>query len=102
MDTSIATVIVLLGLVALRWVVIGIGVALLLRPVRECPACFFETFGLHHRLLRFAPWLEWRWCPNCGWHGPARRTGQVNHPLTDSIDRSASNRPAGERNRLSP
>jgi hypothetical protein len=73
-DVSSAAVIILFGLVALRWVVVGIGAALLLRPVQACPACFAPTFLLYRRWLRrLMPWMEWRWCPRCGWHGPARR-----------------------------
>jgi len=75
MDPTAAAVYVLLGLVALRVIIVGIGAALLLRPVRDCPACFADaTFRAHHRWLRLlAPWLEWRFCPRCGWHGPSRR-----------------------------
>ena len=74
METSFVIVVVLLALVALRAVLLGIGAALIIRPVAECPACFGMTFELQRRWLRrFAPWLEWRWCPRCGWFGPARR-----------------------------
>lgn len=75
MDFSALAVIVLLGLVLLRGVLLGLGAALILRPVMECPACFEPaTFLLHRRLLhRLAPWLEWRFCPRCGWQGPAKK-----------------------------
>jgi hypothetical protein len=74
-DPSVAAVIVLLALVVLRGVLIGVGAALILRPVRACPACFEATFTLHRPWLRVvASWLEWRFCPTCGWSGPARRT----------------------------
>jgi hypothetical protein len=67
-------VIVLLGLVALRGVLLGIGAALIVRPVIECPACFAATSGLYHPWLRrIVPWLEWRFCVHCGWSGPGRR-----------------------------
>lgn len=99
MDASVVAVAILLGLVALRWIVIGIGVALLLRPVRECPACFQETFGLHHRLLRHVKWLEWRWCPHCGWHGPARRKPTTR---TTGTPAQSPNRTTGERKHFSP
>lgn len=82
MDVTSAAVFILLGLVALRWVVIGVGAALLLRPVRACPACFEATFLLHRRWLsRLLPWVEWRWCPRCGWHGPARRVPPAGSPV---------------------
>ncbi|HSJ15156.1 MAG TPA: hypothetical protein VK939_12120 [Longimicrobiales bacterium] len=80
MDISSAAVIILVGLVTLRWVIIGVGAALLLRPVRSCPACFGPTLMLHRRWLRrLAPWLEWRWCAGCGWQGPARRITERDH-----------------------
>ena len=66
--------VVFLGLVLLRGVLIAVGAALLVRPVRQCPACFQATVELQRVWLRrLAPWLEWRWCPHCGWAGPARR-----------------------------
>ena len=75
MDFSGFTVIVLLGLVLLRWVLLAVGAALVLRPVAECPACFEPvTLLLQRRWLRtLAPWLEWRFCPRCGWQGPAKK-----------------------------
>lgn len=100
MDASVVAVMILLGLVALRWIVIGVGVALLLRPVRECPACFEETFGLHHRVLRYIRWLEWRWCPHCGWHGPARRETTV--PARRDLPAPDPKRNPGERKHFSP
>lgn len=100
MDASVAAVVILLGLVALRWILVGVGVALLLRPVRDCPACFQETYGLYHRLLRNVKWLEWRWCPRCGWHGPARR---VQHPpRVPDPSELPPHRTPGERKHLSP
>ena len=73
MDSSAITVVVLLGLVMLRFILLGLGAALIIRPVVECPACFASTFALHRPwLCRLIPWLEWRWCPHCGWSGPAR------------------------------
>ncbi|MCI0432105.1 MAG: hypothetical protein L0271_00455 [Gemmatimonadetes bacterium] len=74
MEPAVA-VYVLLALVALRFIIVGIGAALLIGPVRSCPACFAETtFRSHHPWLRvIVPWLEWRFCPQCGWQGPARR-----------------------------
>jgi hypothetical protein len=73
-DSSVVIVAVLLGLVALRILLIGLGAALILRPVVECPACFGPSFALYRRWLQsIVPWIEWRWCPRCGWQGPARR-----------------------------
>jgi len=72
MESGLA-VVVLLGLVALRWILLGIGAALILRPVERCPACFGDTVPLHRPTLRrLAPWLEWRWCTHCQWSGPSR------------------------------
>lgn len=78
MESGLA-VIVLLGLVVLRWILLGIGAALILRPVDRCPACFADTIQLHRPFLRrIAPWLEWRWCAHCNWSGPARhRAGRI-------------------------
>jgi len=75
LENSTLTVIVLLLLVGLRWVLLAVGVALLVRPVSSCPACAASsTLGLHRPWLRWlTSWLEWRWCPQCGWQGPARR-----------------------------
>jgi hypothetical protein len=73
-DLSWAAAIVLAGFVVLRWILLGLGAALLIRPVRDCPACFGPTFALQRpRLQRLAPWLEWRFCPRCRWQGPGRR-----------------------------
>jgi hypothetical protein len=73
MDISIGAVIVLGGLVLLRFVFIAVGAALLLRPVRECPACFGGTVRVKRPILEALTRIaEWRWCPCCGWQGPAR------------------------------
>ena len=86
-DSGIA-VVVLLGLVGLRWVLLGIGAALILRPVDRCPACMGETHEVHRPLLRrFASWLEWRWCLACGWSGPARRLPQRPPPRAERAPR---------------
>lgn len=74
MDHTATAVIVLLGLALLRFVVLSVGAALILRAVKACPACFEPTFVLQRRWLqRLLPWLEVRFCPHCGWQGPARR-----------------------------
>lgn len=68
------TVLVLLALALLRFGIITAGAVLLIRPVRACPACFAATLLIERRWLgRFAPRLEWRWCPHCRWQGLARR-----------------------------
>ena len=64
---------VLLGLVVLRWGLLFAGALLLIARVRDCPACFEPTLKLRSPWLRrLVPWLEWRWCPTCGWQGPSR------------------------------
>ena len=64
----------MLGLVLLRVVAILLFVAFLIGPAAACPACFQPSVPIRHRwLARLFPWLEWRWCPSCGWQGPARR-----------------------------
>lgn len=66
--------VVFLGLVVMRYIFIFGGVAVLIPRVRACPACFDDTVAVRRRWLRLlAPWLEWRWCPSCGWRGPGRR-----------------------------
>jgi hypothetical protein len=90
-DSSGIIVSVLLGLVALRLLLIGLGAALIMRPVFDCPACFGPSFPLHRRWLRrLAPWIEWRWCPRCGWQGPARR---VPDEVRRGVERAAEPEP---------
>ena len=87
MDSSAVIVAVLLGLVLLRLLLVAVGAALIVRPVIDCPACFGPSFGLYrHWLERLVPWIEWRWCPRCGWQGPARR-------VTDAVRRSFERQP---------
>ncbi|MBI4541160.1 MAG: hypothetical protein HY704_16790 [Gemmatimonadetes bacterium] len=65
---------VFLALVLVRAVVILVALAFLVQPVSSCPACFAPTLPIVKRWLRIlAPRFEWRWCPRCGWQGPARR-----------------------------
>ena len=72
-DVSIGAVIVLGGLVLLRCILVAVGVTLLLRPVRECPACFEPTVRVRRPILEaLIRIVEWRWCLSCGWQGPAR------------------------------
>lgn len=66
-------VLVFLGLVLLRVLAVGIGAALIIRPVRSCPACFQATLPIRKKWLRPARAYEWRWCPACGWQGVGRR-----------------------------
>lgn len=65
---------VLFGLVILRVALVALGASLILRPTHSCPACLDRTVLLHRPVLRAVlPWVEWRWCPLCGWQGPGRR-----------------------------
>jgi hypothetical protein len=74
-DISIAAVVVLGGLVLLRFIIIGVGVALLLRPAHECPACFGRTARVKRPVLEGVTRIaEWRWCLSCGWQGLGRVT----------------------------
>ncbi|MDE0395771.1 MAG: hypothetical protein OYK82_13445 [Gammaproteobacteria bacterium] len=71
---ELAVAVVLLGLVVLRVLIVTILGLLILRPVRECPACFEPTVPIRWPLvLRLATGFEWRWCPSCRWQGPARK-----------------------------
>jgi predicted RNA-binding Zn-ribbon protein involved in translation (DUF1610 family) len=72
MDLSVAAVLVLGGLVLVRWCLVLFGATLILRTVRECPACFQGTVRLQRPVLcRLLPMADWRWCPACGWQGPS-------------------------------
>lgn len=72
----IATVLVFLGFVVLRWGLVFGGTLLLIPRVRQCPACFQATLRIRRPWLRrLLPRLEWRWCPSCGWKGPSSRKG---------------------------
>jgi hypothetical protein len=77
---------VLLGLVLLRAVLVGALALLVIHPVRACPACFREpTFRVRKWWLRLlARRMEWRWCPGCGWEGPARRMAGGASPYASS------------------
>ncbi len=71
---ELTAVLVLAALAFLRAVVVLGFAVVIIRPVRGCPACFRPTVAL----LTGWSWLlprrfEWRWCPECGWEGPARR-----------------------------
>ena len=72
MELSVAAVLVLGGLVLLRWALVLFGAMLILRVARGCPACFRETLLIRGpRLAVLLPMAEWRWCPECGWQGPS-------------------------------
>ena len=74
MDVSVGAAIVLGGLVVVRVGLVWLGAALLLRPARECPACFQPTALVRRPLLTaLLPNAEWRWCPSCAWQGPTRK-----------------------------
>ncbi|GIT50119.1 MAG: hypothetical protein Ct9H300mP15_03320 [Gemmatimonadota bacterium] len=74
MEISLAAVLVLGGLVILRWVIIGLGSLLVLHSARVCPACFEQTVAVRRKILTVLVRIaEWRWCPQCGWEGPSRK-----------------------------
>lgn len=65
---------VLAFLVLLRWGLLLGASAVVIPRVRSCPACFADTVPIRRRWLRtLLPWLQWRWCPACGWEGPSNR-----------------------------
>ncbi|HEX9885046.1 MAG TPA: hypothetical protein VGA70_01085 [Longimicrobiales bacterium] len=75
MDVSVAAVVVLLGLVLLRWGLILFGALLILQPARSCPACFRATLPIRRPVLNAVlPVAEWRWCPACRWSGPSLKS----------------------------
>ena len=75
MDLSVAAVLVLGGLVVLRWALVVFLATLMLQSARSCPACFNETISVQRPLLALVlPMAEWRWCPTCRWQGPSRKT----------------------------
>jgi len=77
MELSIAAVLVLGALVALRWGVLLVLASLILKPARRCPACFADTVLLHSpKLLRLLPRAQWRWCPACRWEGPSLKCNE--------------------------
>ncbi len=71
---ELAVVVILFFLVLLRFTVITVLGLLIIRPVRDCPACFRPTVPIRMTwLTRLYSTLEWRWCPECQWEGPARK-----------------------------
>lgn len=99
MDPSVIVFFVFIGLALLRGVLVLLGAVLILRPVIDCPACFGPSFALHRPWLsRLAPWLEWRWCPRCGWQGPAKRLPSMDPRTADRMEAQlplASEEPGG-------
>jgi hypothetical protein len=87
-DLSVSAVVVLGALVIVRWVVLLVAAALLVRPATSCPGCFRSTLAIRRPFLsavmRFA---EWRWCPACGWQGLSRLR-EPDHPWTRRSSRS--------------
>lgn len=66
---------VLLATVLLRFTLVAVVVYLLLPRGPACPRCATGTALVQNRLLRrLVPWLEHRWCLECGWSGVARRS----------------------------
>lgn len=74
-------VLVFAGLIALRMLAIAALAALIIKPVRACPACFASsTLPVRYGFLRLiGRSYEWRWCPACGWEALARRAN-ISHP----------------------
>jgi hypothetical protein len=68
---------VFLALVLLRVLLVGVGAAMLIRPVEKCPACFYDTLKLQRPVFGLKKWIEWRWCPSCSWQGLARVTTPI-------------------------
>jgi len=66
---------VLLFTVLLRFAII-LAVAYLLLPKHaRCPHCDAEMMPIRNRFLRrVVPWIERRWCMECGWNGVVRRS----------------------------
>lgn len=69
-----------LGLIVLRVALLTVGGLLLIRPVRDCPACFQPTAPVLVPWLEQLTRLEWRWCTHCGWRGVARRARRRSAP----------------------
>jgi hypothetical protein len=70
------------GLVAIRYAAVLFLAALIIRPVRSCPACLVaHTIPIRQPWLRpIARQYEWRWCPACGWQALARRVAPGHLP----------------------
>jgi len=67
---------VLLATVLLRFSIVATVVYLLLPRGPSCPRCGVEAATIRHPFLRrVLPWLEHRWCLDCGWNGLVRRVG---------------------------
>lgn len=67
-------VVVLLVTVVMRLAMVGVVVYLLLPRGRACPRCGEPMAALRNRFINHVlPWLERRWCLECGWDGVVRR-----------------------------
>jgi len=74
-EISLAAVWVLGGLVLLRWIIIGLGSLVVLHSAHVCPACLEQTVAVQRKILTVLVRIaEWRWCPQCGWEGPSRKS----------------------------
>lgn len=70
-------VVVLLVTVVMRLAIVGVVVYLLLPRGPTCPRCGVQMAGIRNRLVdHVLPWLERRWCLECGWDGLVRRVGK--------------------------
>ncbi len=71
-------VVVLLATVLLRLSLVALLTYVLLPRGPGCPHCGTPLTPIRNRLLRWIlPWLEQRWCLECGWHGVVRAHSRV-------------------------
>ncbi len=83
---EIAVATILFFLVFLRLALITVVGLLIIRPVRDCPACFRPTVPIRMRwFVRFNSAFEWRWCAECQWEGPARKALDGDAQASDSF-----------------
>lgn len=83
-ELAVATV--LFFPVFLRLALITVVGLLIIRPVRDCLACFCPAVPIRMRwLVRFNSAFEWRWCADCGWEGPARKALDGDARTADSF-----------------
>ena len=73
-DFELAVATILFLLVLMRLALVTIVGLIIIRPVRDCPACFKATVPVRvHWLDLLSSRFEWRWCPECLWEGPGRK-----------------------------
>ncbi len=90
-EFEIALFAILFGLVFLRVVVVTAVGFLIIRPVRDCPACFQPTVPIKMTwLARISSHFEWRWCPECHWEGPARKAIPSKYRSPSAVDSNPS------------